>query len=83
VQVPTSWRLPSGVIVVRAIAGDTPRTGYRRGMRFMWAALAVLPFALVLVGMLTGRLRARSCCATPAELDARLRDGADGPGVPR
>ena len=52
-------------------------------MRFIWAALAVVPFAVVLVGMLTGRVRARSCCAVPAELDTRLRDAAEDPGVPR
>jgi hypothetical protein len=59
------------------------RHGYRRGMRFIWAALAVLPFAVVLVGMLTGRVRARSCCAVPAGLDTRLRAAAEDPGVPR
>lgn len=42
-------------------------------MRFLWAALAVAPFVAVAVGMLTGRVRARSCCALPAENDARLR----------
>ena len=39
----------------------------------MWAAVAVAPFVTVAVGMLTGRVRARSCCAVPAEKDARLR----------
>ncbi len=41
-------------------------------MRFVWAALAVSPFVAVLVGMLTGRVQARSCCAVPTEHDARL-----------
>ena len=50
-------------------------------MRFLWAALAVLPFAVVLVGMVTGRVRARACCAVPAEQDARLRYPVDDPGV--
>ena len=42
-------------------------------MRILWATLAVAPFVTVAVGMLTGRVRARSCCAVPAEKDARLR----------
>ena len=43
-------------------------------MKFLWAALAVSPFVVVAIGMLTGRVRARSCCAVPAEHDARLAD---------
>ena len=35
--------------------------------------LATAPFVAVAVGMLTGRVRARSCCALPAEDDALLR----------
>jgi hypothetical protein len=46
-------------------------------MLFVWAALAVLPFAVVLVGMGTGRVQARSCCAVPAEKGARMRAAAD------
>jgi hypothetical protein len=42
-------------------------------MRFLWATLALLPFVVVLLGMVTGRVRVRSCCAVPAEHDARLR----------
>jgi len=42
-------------------------------MRILWAALATAPFVVVVVGMLTGRVRARSCCVLPAEDDARLR----------
>jgi|GEM_PF-2225581 len=42
-------------------------------MRFLWAALAMAPFVAVAVGMLTGRVRAKSCCVLPAEDDARLR----------
>lgn len=42
-------------------------------MRFLWAAVAVVPFVAVAIGMLTGRVRARSCCALPAEDDARMR----------
>ena len=42
-------------------------------MRILWATLAVAPFVTVAVGMLTGRVQARSCCAVPAEKDARLR----------
>jgi hypothetical protein len=52
-------------------------------MRFVWAALAVMPFAVVLVGMVTGRVRARSCCAVPAEHDTRLRGSAADPAVPQ
>jgi hypothetical protein len=51
-------------------------------MRLVWATLAVLPFALVLVGMVTGRVKARSCCALPAEHDARLRTPAGNPEPP-
>lgn len=51
--------------------------GYGRSMRIVWAALAVLPFAVVLLGMVTGRVQARSCCAVPPEDDARLRAAAD------
>lgn len=57
--------------------------GYRRGMRFVWAALALAPFVLVLAGIVTGRVQARSCCAVPAEQDARIRTGADDAGAPR
>ena len=46
-------------------------------MRFLWAALAMVPFLVVAVGMLTGRVRARSCCALPAEDDVRLRTPVD------
>ncbi len=46
-------------------------------MRFVWAALALLPFAAVLAGMVTGRVRARACCAVPAQQDVRLRDPVD------
>jgi len=46
-------------------------------MRFLWAVVAVAPFMTVAVGMLTGRVRARSCCAVPAEKDARLRVTGD------
>jgi hypothetical protein len=45
---------------------------YGRGMRFVWAAAAVAPFVTVAVGMLTGHVRARSCCAVPTDQDARL-----------
>ena len=48
-------------------------TGYGSGMRFFWAALATAPFVAIAVGMLTGRVRAKSCCVMPAEDDARLR----------
>jgi hypothetical protein len=44
-------------------------------MRFLWAVLATSPFATVAVGMITGRVRAWSCCSIPAEHDARLRVG--------
>ena len=43
--------------------------------------MALLPFAAVLVGMLTGRVRARACCAVPVEQDARLRDPVDDLGA--
>lgn len=46
-------------------------------MRFLWAAVAVAPFVTVAVGMLTGWVRARACCAVPAEKDARLRVTGD------
>jgi hypothetical protein len=46
-------------------------------MRFLWATLAILPFVVVLLGMVTGHVRVRSCCAVPAEQDARLRVTVD------
>jgi hypothetical protein len=52
-------------------------------MRFVWAALAVAPFVLVLAGMVTGRVQARSCCAVPPEQDARMRTVADDAGALR
>ena len=54
-----------------------PGSAYRDGMRFVWAALAVLPFVVVLVGMVSGRVRARSCCAVPADQDARLHENPE------
>jgi len=48
-------------------------------MRFLWAALAVSPFAVVLAGMVTGRVKARSCCAVAAEDDSRLRPTTSHP----
>ena len=57
-------------------AGPAPSrtvTAYRSHMRFVWAAVAVAPFLAVAVGMLTGRVRARSCCAVPAKDDVRLQ----------
>jgi len=50
-------------------------------MRFLWASLAMLPFAIVLVAMATGHMTARSCCAAPAEDDARLRAPAQEPNL--
>ena len=58
-------------------AATLPTAEYRPGMRFLWAALAVAPFVAVVAGMLTGRIRARSCCALPAEQDARLVPAED------
>lgn len=43
-----------------------------RFMRFLWAILATMPFATVAVGMITGRIRAQSCCSVPVEDDVRL-----------
>ena len=59
------------------------RRAYRGGMRFVWAALAVAPFVVVLAGMVTGRVQARSCCAVPAEHDARMRTPSVDPGAQR
>ena len=45
-------------------------------MRYLIAAMAVLPFASVLLGMLTGKVRVRSCCAVDPSRDLRMRDVA-------
>lgn len=49
-------------------------------MRFVVAAVAIAPFIAVAIGMLAGRVQARSCCTVERDLDARLRDmpRADG-----
>lgn len=56
-----------------ARAHVTGRSPYHGRMRFLWAMLAISPFVAAAIGMLTGRVRARSCCAVPAEHDSRLK----------
>lgn len=41
-------------------------------MRFVVAALVLLPVVLLVVGSVRGRVRVTSCCALPAERDSRL-----------
>lgn len=43
-------------------------------MRFVIAALAISPFVAAGVGMLSGRVKARPCCAVEPDQDARVRD---------
>jgi hypothetical protein len=43
-------------------------------MRYLVGAVAMAPFAAMLVAMVRGRVRARSCCAADADHDLRLRD---------
>lgn len=45
-------------------------------MRYVIALVAILPFVAVGIGMLTGRVRARSCCSVAPDRDHRLQ----GPG---
>ena len=79
-----STRAADGDVVPLPVRGDPADqdrqlTARRRlggillGMRFLWASLAMLPFAAVAVGMVTGRVRVRSCCSVPPERDARIR----------
>lgn len=64
-------RFEAWILAAAGQRGTSSRYGPR--MRFLWAALATAPFVTVAVGMVTGRVRARSCCVLPAEDDARLR----------
>lgn len=41
-------------------------------MRFVLAALVLLPVVLLVVGSIRGRVRVSSCCAVPAEHDGRM-----------
>jgi hypothetical protein len=43
-------------------------------MRYVLAAPVVLFMLWLAVGAVTGRVRARSCCAIPADRDLRMRD---------
>jgi hypothetical protein len=43
-------------------------------MRFLVAALAILPFVAVAIGIVSGRVQARSCCSVDLEHDARMGD---------
>ena len=42
-------------------------------MQFVLATLVVLPVAALIIGAISGRVRARSCCSVPAKRDMRLR----------
>jgi len=42
-------------------------------MQWFLAGLVVLATVALIVGGLTGRVRARHCCSVPAEQDRRLR----------
>lgn len=46
-------------------------------MGILLAGAALLAVAWLVTGAITGRVRARACCAVPAEQDARIR-GASG-----
>lgn len=50
-----------------------PVARYPGVVRYLFAALAVAPFLLVLAGMVTGRVRAKTCCSMAEEGDSRLR----------
>jgi hypothetical protein len=41
-------------------------------VKLVLAALVLLPVVLLVVGSIRGRVRVSSCCAVPAEQDARL-----------
>lgn len=45
-------------------------------MQWLLGGLIVAFLAAFVVGQVTGRVRARSCCAVPPERDLRLRDPA-------
>ena len=42
-------------------------------MQWVLGGLVILGVVAFVVGQVTGRVRARSCCAVPAEHDQRLR----------
>ncbi|MGI9197090.1 MAG: hypothetical protein ACR2KE_06460 [Candidatus Nanopelagicales bacterium] len=42
-------------------------------MRFVLVVLVLLPVAALVVGGITGRVRARNCCSIPPEQDRRLQ----------
>jgi len=48
-------------------------------MRYLLAAPVVLFIAVMAVGAITGRVKARSCCAIPAERDLRLHPVQEQP----
>jgi hypothetical protein len=53
-------------------------------MKYLVAAPVVLFMVWLVVGALTGRVKARSCCSIPADRDLRLRDaGITAPASPR
>lgn len=52
-------------------------------MRFVLAALVLVPVVLLVVGSIRGRVRVTSCCSVPAERDARLAPAyAEDPPTP-
>jgi len=52
-------------------------------VRYVLGGLVLLFLALLIVGAISGRVRMQSCCAVPAEKDARMRDGEKGPEAQR
>jgi hypothetical protein len=51
-------------------------------MRFLAAAVAILPFVAVAIGIVSGRVQARSCCSVDLDHDARMSDRPTvSPGV--
>lgn len=45
------------------------------GWQVLIAAIAMAPFAIVAVGMMRGRIKARACCAiADPERDVRMKD---------
>ena len=42
-------------------------------MQWLLAGLVIVATSILVIGGLTGRVRARNCCSLPAEHDRRLR----------
>ena len=54
-------------------------TAYARHVRYVLSGLYVVFLVLMFAGAVTGRVRARCCCAVPIEKDPRMRAALEDP----